>query len=89
MGYSAINANMLTLPSDVFPPNAVSSVFGMASMGAGFGGMIFMWATGKVVDAFSYQPIFFAAGIMPLICALLLWTWVPPIQSMRPDEWGA
>ena len=89
MGYTAINANMLTLPSDVFPPNAVSTVFGMASMGAGFGGMIFMWATGKVVDAFSYKPIFFAAGIMPLVSALLLWTLVPRVQRVRPEELGA
>lgn len=89
MGYTAINANMLTLPSDVFPRNAVSTVFGIASMGAGFGGMIFMWATGKVVDAFSYKPIFFAAGIMPLICALLLWTLVPRVRRIGPAELGA
>ncbi len=88
MGYTAINANMLTLPSDVFPRNAVSTVYGIASMGAGFGGMIFMYTTGKVVDAFSYKPIFFAAGVMPLTCALLLWTLVPPVRKMTREEMG-
>src|SRR5262249_36002953 len=59
MGYTGSLANMLPLPADVFPKNAVASVFGIASMGAGFGGMIFSLITGWVVDNYSYRPVFF------------------------------
>ena len=55
-------------------------------MGSGFGGMLFMLTTGIVVDHFSYGPIFFAAGVMPLVCAILLWTLVGPITPMSRAE---
>ncbi len=86
MGYTGCNANILTLPSDVFPRKAVSTVYGIASMGAGFGGMLFTETTGRVVDHFSYRPIFFAAGVMPLVCATLLWTLVGRIRPISQEE---
>ena len=49
-GYTGSLANMLALPADVFPKNMVASVFGLASMGSGFGGMVFSLITGWVVD---------------------------------------
>ena len=73
-GYTGGLANMLALPADVFPGNAVASVFGLASMGAGFGGMIFTLLTGWVVDHFSFTPVFIGFGLIPLISATILWT---------------
>jgi ACS family hexuronate transporter-like MFS transporter len=73
-GYTGGLANMLALPADVFPGNAVASVFGLASMGAGFGGMIFALLTGWVVDHFSFTPVFIGFGLIPLISAGILWT---------------
>lgn len=72
-GYTGSLANMLALPTDVFAKNAVASVYGLASMGAGFGGMLFSLLTGWVVDHFSYTPVFIGFGLMPLLCALILW----------------
>ena len=57
LGYTGSVANMLALPGDVFPKNAVASVYGLASMGSGFGGMLFTLITGWVVDHYSYTPI--------------------------------
>jgi ACS family hexuronate transporter-like MFS transporter len=37
LGYTGGLANMLAFPADVFPKNAVGSVWGLASIGAGFG----------------------------------------------------
>ena len=74
MGYTGSLANMLALPADVLPSSAVASVYGIASMGAGFGGMIFSLATGWVIDHFSYTPVFFGFGVMPLVCVAILWT---------------
>jgi ACS family hexuronate transporter-like MFS transporter len=77
-GYTGGLANMLALPADVFPKNAVASVWGLASMGAGFGGMIFTLITGWVVDHFSFTPVFIGFGLIPLISAGILWTLMRP-----------
>jgi len=74
LGYTGSLANMLAMPADVFGKNAVASVYGLASMGSGFGGMLFTLITGWVVDHYSYTPVFVGFGILPLICATLLWT---------------
>jgi ACS family hexuronate transporter-like MFS transporter len=73
-GYTGALANMLSIPADVFPGGAVASVYGLASMGSGFGGMLFTLITGFVVDRYSYLPVFIGFGILPLVCALILWT---------------
>lgn len=73
-GYTGALASMLALPADVFPKNAVASVYGLASMGSGFGGMVFTLITGWVVEHYSYTPVFFGFGLIPLICATILWT---------------
>ncbi|MEJ7605480.1 MAG: MFS transporter [Bryobacteraceae bacterium] len=73
MGYTGALANLLSLPADVFPKNAIGSVWGLASMGSGFGGMVFSLATGWAVDHYSFVPVFLGFGIMPLIAAALVW----------------
>src|ERR1035438_7917097 len=69
------------MPADVFPGSAVASVYGLASMGSGFGGMLFTLMTGWAVDHYSYTPVFIGFGIMPLICALILWTLAGPFPA--------
>lgn len=72
-GYTGSLANMLAIPADVFPKDAVASVWGFASMGAGFGGMLFSLITGPIVDHFSFTPAFILFGIVPLFAAVLVW----------------
>jgi ACS family hexuronate transporter-like MFS transporter len=79
-GYTGSLANMLPMPADVFPGSAVASVYGLASMGSGFGGMVFTLITGWMVDHYSYTPVFIGFGIMPLICALILWSLAGPLK---------
>lgn len=72
--YSAWAANVLTLPSDIFPASQVATITGAAGTTAGIGGMLTMWLTGRVVDHFSYGPIFVMLGCLPLLafgCSLL------------------
>ena len=45
-----------------------------ASMGSGFGGMIFSIVTGRMVDRYSFSPTFVLFGILPLIAAGMVWT---------------
>lgn len=83
MGYTGCNAILLACPADVFPKNVLASIWGLASMGSGFGGMLFALLTGWVVDHFSYVPVFIGFGIMPLVCALIIWTLLGPIRPAR------
>jgi len=72
-GYTGALANTLALPADVYPPDSVASVWGFASTGAGFGGMIFSLLTGWIVGRWSFTPAFILFGTIPLISALLIW----------------
>jgi ACS family hexuronate transporter-like MFS transporter len=83
LGYTGSLANMLSFPADVFPKSAVGSVYGMASMGSGFGGMLFTLITGYVVQRYSYTPVFFGFGVLPLICASILWLLMGELKPAR------
>jgi ACS family hexuronate transporter-like MFS transporter len=84
-GYTGSLASVLSLPADVFPKNAVGSVYGLASMGSGFGGMVFTLITGWVVEHYSYTPVFFGFGLMPLICSTILWTLTKTERLFEPE----
>jgi MFS transporter, ACS family, hexuronate transporter len=81
LGYTGALANMLTIPTDVFPKTAVASVYGLASMGSGFGGMVFTLITGWAVERYSYTPVFFGFGVLPLICAGILWGFAGTLEK--------
>jgi MFS transporter, ACS family, hexuronate transporter len=85
LGYTGALANMLAMPADRFPKNTVGSVWGLASMGAGFGGMVFSLATGWVVDHYSYVPVFIGFGILPLIAAAIVWS-LPEVRDQQAAE---
>jgi ACS family hexuronate transporter-like MFS transporter len=80
LGYTGCCSIMLAFPADVFPKNLVGSIWGLASMGSGLGGMIFALLTGWVLDHFSYVPVFVGFGLLPLVSAGLLWTLLGPIS---------
>lgn len=81
-GYTGYNSNALAFPPDVFPKNMVASVWGLASMGSGFGGMLFSWLSGRVIDQYGYTPVFIACGIMPLIAASLVLFIMGPLRPL-------
>jgi ACS family hexuronate transporter-like MFS transporter len=85
-GYTGCLANMLSMPADVYPGGAVASVYGLASMGSGFGGMVFTLITGWVVDHASYTPVFIGFGVMPLACAAILWTLAGPLAYRTAES---
>jgi len=85
LGYTGSLANMLAFPADVFPKNTVGSVWGLASMGAGFGGMVFVLATGWIVDHYSFVPAFIMFGLIPLVSASIVLT-LPKAVALRRAE---
>jgi len=82
LGYTGVSANMLAFPADVFPKTVVASIWGLASMGSGFGGMVFALATGWVVDRYSYVPVFIGFGLIPLIALAIIWFLVGPLVPL-------
>lgn len=74
--------------ADVFPGSAVASVFGLASMGSGFGGTLFTLIMGWAVGHLSYTPVFIGFGIMPMVCTLALWNMAWPLRSATGPEPG-
>jgi len=71
-GFQSWISNVQTLPSDYFPATAVGSVMGMGGVGAGVGAMLLTWATGSVVDHYSYTPILITAGLLPIVATFAL-----------------
>ena len=71
--------------SDLFPPRAVASVYGIAGTGSTVGSVISTWAVGLTLDiTHSYTPVFIGIGaLMPiaLLAGFLLMRKVEPVEG--------
>lgn len=76
------STNMLTLPADLFPSQAVASVSGLSGFGAAFGGFLFQGLTGYLLDHFSYAPVFALAAMMHPLAAIVLLSVVRRIRQL-------
>ena len=81
-GFQAWINNVQTLPSDFFPQQAIGAVAGLGGVGAGIGSIIYVLATGWVVDHFSYSPILIIASVLPLLGTVILFTLGGRIQTL-------
>ena len=84
--YSAWAANVLTLPSDIFPANVVATVTGTCGTLAGIGGILSTFTAGRIIDLYSYFPVFIGLSILPLLafaCSLLT---LPPRKNTPPTS---
>src|SRR5262249_22721288 len=64
-GFMWMSATVFAIFSDLFPDNAVGRVTGLTGVGNGASSMVLNFATGMVVDRFSYVPVFAMAGFLP------------------------
>ena len=78
--------NVQTLPSDFFPQQAVAAVAGLGGVGAGIGAILYVLATGWVVDHFSYTPILIVAALLPLLGTSVLFALAGRIQRISWAE---
>jgi ACS family hexuronate transporter-like MFS transporter len=81
--YSAWAANVLTLPGDIFPPSAVATVVGASGTAAGLGGLLTTLMVGHIIDHYSYGPVFWGLGCLPLL-ALACCTFALRDSGRRP-----
>jgi ACS family hexuronate transporter-like MFS transporter len=77
MGHAIWVTNLMTLPTDLFPPHEVGTAAGFSGMGGAIGGALASWSTGSIVSHFSYLPLFICAGLLHPIAMLLMWRFLP------------
>jgi ACS family hexuronate transporter-like MFS transporter len=83
-GYTGYNTNTLAFPPDVFPKNLVASAWGLASMGAGIGGMLCNPFSGWLIDHYGFFPVFIGYGLLPLVALTLVIFVMGPLKP-HPD----
>ena len=95
-GYASCSANMLAFPADVVPLSATASVWGVASVGSGFGGAIFQSLSGVTVKNLSakfnystaYNAVFIGYGLLALIgISILLFMTGPLVRNKELQEY--
>jgi MFS transporter, ACS family, hexuronate transporter len=83
-GHQGFSANLLAVPSDTFPSQAVASVVGMGGMAGAIGGMLIAKIVGYTLQwTGSYMIPFFIAGsayLMALACIHML---SPRLERVR------
>ena len=68
---------------DLFSQRVLARLAGMTGLGEGIMNMTLMLATGIVVDRFSYLPVFLAAGLMPTLGVVALFTLIRKIERVK------
>jgi ACS family hexuronate transporter-like MFS transporter len=85
-GYMWISATLFAIFSDLFPENAVGRVTGLTGIGNGASSLLLNFATGMVVDRFSYAPVFMAAGFLPALGMATLFLMAGRIERVEPAK---
>jgi ACS family hexuronate transporter-like MFS transporter len=79
--HQGFSANLFTLPSDMFPTQALASVVGIGGFGGAVGGMLVAVFTGFVLQwTGSYVPVFALAGTAYLTALMVIHLLVPKIE---------
>lgn len=73
-------ANHIGLLGDLFPPRTLAAVTGLTGLCEGIVNMCVQFLTGAVVDRFSYFPVFVAAGLMPVLGVVCLFTLIRKVE---------
>ncbi len=87
--HQAWSANILTLPTDMFPKRAVSSVVGIGSMAGSVGGILFPVFIGYILDAATqngnktagYNTIFIICGFAYLVAWGVIQLLIPKMEK--------
>jgi len=75
--------NYITVTSEVFGNNGTSTVVGMAGTAGAIAGMVINPLIGKVVENFSYTPLWIMTGILYPLGFMVLLITIPRIRSLR------
>ncbi|MEO0616141.1 MAG: MFS transporter [Pseudomonadota bacterium] len=62
-------ANLFTLPADLFPARDVATVWGMFGAAGSVGGALFSAVSGRLADAVGFAPVFVVVAILHILSA--------------------
>lgn len=83
-GHQGWSANVLTLPSDMFPRQTVASVVGIGGFAGAVGGMAMSFFTGSQLQSTgSYSTIFLIAGSAYVIALVMVHMLAPRLDPAR------
>jgi len=83
-GHQGFSATFFSLPSDVFPREAVGSVVGIGGAAGAIGGMVMAKYAGWVLDRLgTYTPIFIVAGCSYFIALLIIQLLSPRLAPVK------
>jgi ACS family hexuronate transporter-like MFS transporter len=85
-GFQMWISNVQTLPSDIFPQNAVGSIAGMGGTAAGMSSLIFNLCTAALAAHFGYGIVLTIAGVLAPLGALFLFLLVGTIRRLDPTS---
>ncbi|MBB6250801.1 MFS transporter [Nitrospirillum iridis] len=84
-GHQGFSANLMTLPSDLFPPSSVATVVGIGGTAGAVGGMLMSKFTGWILQTTgSYTAIFLTAATAYPLAMLALHTLSPRLRPALP-----
>lgn len=75
--------NYITITSEVFGKRATSTVVGMAGTAGAIAGLIISPLIGKVIESYSYMPMWVVSGIMYPIGFVILLITIPKIEENK------
>ena len=73
---------LFTLPTDLCPPRAVGSAWGLCGAAGSFGAMLFQPLIGWISDQFSYVPVFALISILPLLAPIIVSLTIPKVARI-------
>jgi ACS family hexuronate transporter-like MFS transporter len=84
--HQAWSANLMTLPSDMFPRAAVGTVVGIGGTAGAVGGMLMSKFNGYILGMFgSYQPIFALAGSAYIVAIVAIHCLSPKLTRVAEE----
>ena len=71
--YGSLSTNLMSLPSDIVPYEAVGTLYGLSGCAGSLGAILFTHVIGRLVDAqHSFDTVFVVGGILPLVGAIVM-----------------
>ncbi|MDE1146457.1 MAG: MFS transporter [Azospirillaceae bacterium] len=86
-GHQGFSANLMTLPSDLFPRSAVATLVGIGGAAGAVGGMLMAKFTGWILQTTgSYGPVFLVAALAYPLALLALQVLSPRLKPAVLEE---
>lgn len=74
--HQTLSVTVITMASDLFRRDEVATVAGLAGMMGNLGVLLFSLLIGGLVTTIGYDPFFVALGVLDILGAVVLWTFV-------------